>query len=226
MTITSGTYVKNLKEPYMGLCIVLDADGTKVRTWSERGRYDVDVTRAQLVEVPPDAAIFPGSVERLRAEYANHQRRKQVAAYTDAIRRGLDAMYRADYGWAIELFTEAMGIEPESHEALSNRAYCRRMFQSHTEAIEDYTRLIHEGAASDDNYLQRALSYEALGKLDDACGDAEAALAINGDKGQACDLLVRVHRKLAQLHEVKAQHHETRARQIRNPEGNLGPLFE
>jgi tetratricopeptide (TPR) repeat protein len=210
----------------MGLCIVLDVDGSKVRTYSERGRYGVDVTHAQLVEASPGAAIFPGAAERLHAEYANHQRRKQVVAYTDAMRRGLDAMHRADYGWAIDMFSEALAIEPDSHEALSARAYCRRMVHAHAGAIEDYTRLLHEGAASDENYLERALCSEALGRLDEACTDAEAALGINENKAQACDLLARVHLKLAQLYAVKAQHHETRARQIRNPEGNLGPLFE
>ncbi len=226
MATKVGSFVKNPKEPYVGLCIVLEVDGSKVRTWSERGRYDVDETRSQLVEVSPDAAIFSGAEVRLRGAYANYQRRKSLRAYTSIMSKGTDARQCADYRGAAKLFTAALEIEPDSYEALSARAYCNRMAHSHTEAMEDYTRLIHEGSASDDNFLERALCWEALGRLDEACADAEASLSINKTKAQACDLLARVYQKISGIHERKAQQHEKRAREIRNPEGNLGPLFE
>ena len=224
--IRPGSYVRNPKEPYMGLCIVLEVDGHKVRTYSERGPYDVLATLAQLIEVSPEDSIFPGAGERLRRAFEQAQQRKLSVDYSRCMQKATDAMRKAAYPFAAEQFMKALTLEPNSEEALAGRADCWRLTRAYAKAVEDYTSLIRNGSASHETYLNRALSYEALGKLGDAVEDAQKALEINPCMAQACEALARFHRKLVAHHEELALQYELQARQIKNPSGNLGPLFD
>lgn len=132
-----GSFVRDLKQHYIGLCIVLKTEGTRVRMWLERGQYDVEATRAQLVESSPESAIFGESPERLIREYENSRRRKQLVEYNSTVKLAQQAMRRGDFAAAIAHLTKALHIEPDSYDALTDRAYCRRMMREYENSIED-----------------------------------------------------------------------------------------
>lgn len=111
--------VKNLNELYMGLCIVLEVEGTRMRMWSERGRYDVEATRAQLVESSPESALFAESPARLMREYENLRRRKQLVEYDTAVKPARLAMGRGEFAAAIPHLAKALRLEPASYDVLT-----------------------------------------------------------------------------------------------------------
>lgn len=92
--------------------------------------------------------------------------------------------------------------------------------------LKTYNVLIEHGAASHENLLGRAGCLEALGRLQEACADAVRALGINPESTQAHKMLARVYGKLAEQYSALAAEHTKEARRIRNPQGNLGPLFD
>ena len=100
-------------------------------------------------------------------------------AVVDRLARGEAFEKAGDHAKAVAEFTAALEIDPNSAEALFDRAYSYDMMQDGAHAIADYTALIN---ASDTNAAargNRGLDYARQSKFDLALADFERAVALD-----------------------------------------------
>jgi lipoprotein NlpI len=123
--------------------------------------------------------LMGGMGTYLYVSYVVDNEPPEAQSASEHIAHGRDAMRRGDAGRAIEHFTSAIDLAPDSAAAYRARAEAYARFGDTRGAVLDYTSAIERGNTSAEVYLGRAKAHEADGDIDGAVADYGKMLEIN-----------------------------------------------
>eukprot|EP01057_Protomagalhaensia_wolfi_P001275 Protomagalhaensia_wolfi_Nauph_80__1274@NODE_1754_length_1359_cov_10_285606_g1365_i0_p1_GENE_NODE_1754_length_1359_cov_10_285606_g1365_i0NODE_1754_length_1359_cov_10_285606_g1365_i0_p1_ORF_typecomplete_len407_score71_31TPR_16/PF13432_6/0_091TPR_16/PF13432_6/0_00027TPR_16/PF13432_6/1_8e02TPR_16/PF13432_6/2_3e06TPR_16/PF13432_6/9_1e05TPR_16/PF13432_6/0_00055TPR_19/PF14559_6/1_7TPR_19/PF14559_6/0_069TPR_19/PF14559_6/66TPR_19/PF14559_6/5_2e05TPR_19/PF14559_6/0_00019TPR_19/PF14559_6/2_7TPR_9/PF13371_6 len=119
---------------------------------------------------------------------AAEENKMAIAEYAKAIRidpfnpdgwkrRGDCYVEQEDFEAALH----SCSLDPQDYEAWSQKGYCHRSLQQHSEAIKSFGEAINIEPIEEDYWWSRADSYHKLGGLRSALKDIDHAIELNGD---------------------------------------------
>lgn len=95
--------------------------------------------------------------------------------------RGLSFMLKDDYHSAIEAFTQAVGVDPNLGRAFHNRGFASYKLEQFDAAVRDFDQAIELDptyAEEAGSYVYRGLSFEKIGRHDQALEDMKMAVTL------------------------------------------------
>jgi tetratricopeptide (TPR) repeat protein len=212
------TYIRNLKHPYDGVCVVLEERGDRLKVYTERGEY-AEIPREHTASAGVRECITPPGEAKLTRALQDYRRRQSMKEYTEAMRCADAAEQLGEWDVATDCYAKALAVDTESTEARTQLAECLRRSGRHEDALAEYRRLIAGGSATALTYLRQAMSLRALDRLHEAIESAQQALALDDRLAYACELLAELHAKLA-------EHYKQQRLNIVNPDGRLTAATE
>lgn len=108
---------------------------------------------------------------------------------------------QGQYDRAIEEFTKAIAIDPDSAEAYYSRGLAYIMIEDYASAVKDYDKAI-ELDPSAVAYNNRCWSYYKMGEYEQALPDCERSLQLNPDDVHALDSRARVYQALGRTEDA------------------------
>ena len=223
--IAIGSYIRNTKHPYDGVCVVLDVREDRVKVFTERGEY-AEIIAGYIVEARVEECITPAGAAKLTRALQDYLRRLSVKEYCLTMERANSAEQRGEWSEAADLYDRALTVEAESNEARAKRATCLRRSGRHEEALDEYRRLIADGSGAALVYLGQAMSLYAMDRLRESIESAQQAFAMDEHLACACELIAELHRTLADYHRQQADDYEQKRRNIINPDGRFSAAGE
>jgi tetratricopeptide (TPR) repeat protein len=103
----------------------------------------------------------------------------------DDYNKGIEALKRADYNTAAELFSNSLMAKPGFDKALMNRAIAYSNLKRYNEALQDINLAISAKPANADNYFNKSLIYSGMGLRDSQQVALDQCLRLNGEHGDA-----------------------------------------
>ena len=101
------------------------------------------------------------------------------------VKQGKRANYQDKPDEAIELFNQAIEIDPKFSDAYSGRAFAYYIKGNNDQAIADYTKVIELDPSNADVYISRGSSYNDIEKFDLALGDFNKAIELEPENARA-----------------------------------------
>ncbi len=125
--------------------------------------------------------------ENVDSSWRQEQLRKSSLSqpYLSAIAAGQASLEAEDYEAAVNDFTRAINLSPDSTRGYHGRAIARLKTEDYDGAIVDFTRALELDADDARTYTNRGRAYSALGEAEAALEDYNRALALNPDYGDA-----------------------------------------
>lgn len=113
------------------------------------------------------------------------------------------------YALALEMYSRALGIEPNHADALANRASAHLKLEQYDKAIDDYREILEINPQDQHARLGIALAYEKSGQLELAVLEYEAAIVFMKGSGYWVQLhpdsINEYQMRLRNLGEILAQ---------------------
>lgn len=97
----------------------------------------------------------------------------------DYLQQGREFLKHKDFGNAIQLFTNAIELNPDSYSGYNHRGYAYNSLEKYPEAIKDFTQAIELNPEYADAYNNRGVAYKMIRELDKAIYDLQTAKKIN-----------------------------------------------
>lgn len=95
------------------------------------------------------------------------------------------ALSEKDYQKAIQLYSEAIELDPNFAEAYSNRGYAKYLLGEEENALQDYDKAIELNPNLSEAYNNRGNAKESLGDENGALEDFDKAIELNPDYANA-----------------------------------------
>jgi putative GTP pyrophosphokinase len=110
--------------------------------------------------------------------------------------RGMAYLAQAQYGEAIDDFTEAVNLDASNFRAYNYRGLCRRMTGEHGMAIDDFNMSISVNPYQSESYYSRALAWFELGDTARAFEDCTSALNFKPESASIRSFFDMVRKKM------------------------------
>jgi tetratricopeptide (TPR) repeat protein len=165
--------------------MVLDTTNTRMyfyyaKLYLLKGEYSMAVLYYNIAGTkdPGDADIYDGrgAAKAMLGDFAGGIADADMAIKIDSTQslyycdRGYMKIKIKQYEAAVKDLDISLRLEP-NQKAWANRGLALSFLEKHQQAIDDYTKSLALSPANPDIYFYRALSYKALGKNTEACGD-------------------------------------------------------
>ena len=112
------------------------------------------------------------------------------------------ALSEKDYQKAIQLYSEAIELDPNFAEAYSNRGYAKYLLGEEENALQDYDKAIELNPNLSEAYNNRGNAKESLGDENGALEDFDKAIELNPDYANAYNNRGVVKRELGDTAEA------------------------
>lgn len=149
--------------------------GVEVRRRGGDNVHSGRVSRRDLGLFGISLPLLAGFASNLEAEAASRSVRLKDVEYPK-LQEALRAAVAGDLEKAETMFSELIEEDPKSASVWSNRGSVRVSLQKYEQAAEDFTKAIALAPDAPVPFLNRAISYEAMGRFDDAIADCKTAI--------------------------------------------------
>lgn len=144
---------------------------------------DLDIA----IQLLPDRWLY--YYERARANYFAFNLADSLGDYDKSLElnpteegfigRGGVFIMKLDFISAVDSYSEAIKINPNSYDGFNGRGTALAFLRKHKDAIIDFTKAIEIDSQKDKAYANRASSYQSLKKFPEAIKDATIAIELN-----------------------------------------------
>lgn len=169
----------------------------KVYTVPKAGISQARISRREMAKVGLALPFLAWGVTPQEAEAASVSRRVRLKDVENPkLQEALRAAVVGDLENAETLFSELLEEDPKSASVWSNRGSVRVSLQKFEQAADDFTKAIALAPNAPVPFLNRAISYEAMGRYDEAIVDCKTAIVNDPEEYAAWfnlgNVLVRV----------------------------------
>jgi tetratricopeptide (TPR) repeat protein len=103
----------------------------------------------------------------------------------DLLRQGQQKLEMGNPSEALDLYTEAIQLDPNYLDAHLKRAFVYSMLNEHEKAILDYDRIVELNPQNSDIYVSRGSAYNRLNQFEKAMVDFNKAIEIDRTNSDA-----------------------------------------
>ena len=129
---------------------------------------------------------------------------EKISPATQKFNEALKLYNSGDYNGAIELYTEAIALNPNFEVAYYNRGNAYALQQQYERAIQDYDKAIALNPNYTNAYYNRGLAYAMSGNLKQAILDATKVIEILPDYADAYQLRGLCYQELGETDKAEA----------------------
>ena len=136
----------------------------------------------ELDEKTKDDPSLADAMDPLKEEEqkkAQEREKNNTMTFWDYFRQGKEASHKGDYPRAVEAYTEAIKLWPESDAAYNNRGNALNNLRRYEEALQDFNRAIELNPKNDAAYNNRGYALNDLGHYEEALQDFNRAIELN-----------------------------------------------
>ena len=161
---------------------IIESVRTELNSQIESAANDAKSAKESLSEVTE----LKESIEAIKKDIDKSKKNAERAARRAmASKLFTQALSEKDYQKAIQLYSEAIELNPNFAEAYSNRGYAKYLLGEEENALQDYDKAIELNPNLSEAYNNRGNAKESLGDENGALEDFDKAIELNPDYANA-----------------------------------------
>ena len=223
--LSVGSFVRNMRCLYDGVCVVLEVRGDRLEVFTERGEF-ASIHAAHAAPTDAGSCLTPSGPSKLSEALEVHLRLRAGKIYFKAMRDGDEADQRGEWDESARCYRTALTIEENSGEARMKLAGVLRRVGEHESSLREYERLIRDGEGTALVHFGKAVCLERLAMFEEAAGAAEKAIELNEQLSDAIRLASALHALLSERHRERSEELELMRKGVVNPDGRLGSSID